>query len=211
MFEFSRVSLFVITWLTCGFGLIPPARAGEGVGPDAVSADLFEIRQRAFGLAEDARELELFTRSNADWQSHAGEVKKIREDVESMKTLAAGLANQRAQAAAWQQPTIDHVAPVAAELASGIISTIQLLSEHPNRATTPAYQEYVSAFADSVTNLSSMITDFVDYGTANQRLQSLREKLGSTAGNAAPAVPMFSRSASRGKIREAYFACKLSI
>jgi hypothetical protein len=154
-----------------------PASAAGAAESDEVSKTLSEAKVAAVQLREDAGQMEVFTRSGATWQSHAEAIGKIRNDINQMSVLLTKLQNSRGVSAPWQQTAIDRVIPVAKELAADTTSAIEHLNKNPQRLNTPDYQNYLEAIADSATNLSATITNFVDYGTTRQRLERLATKL----------------------------------
>ncbi len=172
-----RASLLAVTMLT-GLNVIArPAVAGDSAEADHVAAILSDSKMQAFQLKEDASLMESYTRSNLGWESHAGAVSRIKDDVNRMSALLTQLQNARNGAAAWQQAAIDRIMPVAKELASNTTSAIEALNKNPRQLSTPAYQEYLEAINDSAHNLAAIIADFTDYGKTKERLDRLAKKL----------------------------------
>lgn len=158
------------------------AWAAGAVESDQVSQILSDTKLQAFQLKEDADRLESFTRSNTSWESHADAVNRIKEDVNNMGGLLTRLEQNRTGAAAWQQTAIDRITPVARELAADTTAVLERLSKNPTRLKTPDYQNYLEAISDAAANLSSTVSNFVDYGRTRQRLERLAAKLELPAG-----------------------------
>jgi hypothetical protein len=137
---------------------------------------------QAFQLKEDAEQLETFSRATGSWASHVEAINKIKENVNIMGRLLAKLQENRTSAALWQRTAIDRMTPIAKELAANTTTAIEHLNKNPERLTTPAYQNYLEAIADSASNLASTIAEFVDYGKTKQRLDRLVKVLELPAG-----------------------------
>lgn len=177
-----RVSSLAVTMLAGWVGFATAAKAANAIESDQVSIILSNAKMQAFQLREDANQMESFTRSNASWETHAGAISRIREDVNAMSRLLAKLQDSRGTAAPWQQTAIDRISPVAKELASNTTAAIDHLSKNPRRLNTAQYQDYLEAISDSANNLAATITDFVEYGKTRQRLDRLATKLEIPAG-----------------------------
>lgn len=173
----TRASSLTVTMLAMSILYSTPARAAGAVESDEVSKMLSDAKIEAAQLREDAEQMEVFTRSGASWQSHAEVINNIKGDVNRMSGLLAKLQNSRNLAAPWQQTAIDRVSPVAKELAANTTAAIERLNKNPQRLNSTDYQNYLEAIADSATNLSDTITNFVDYGKTRQRLDRLATKL----------------------------------
>lgn len=57
-------------------------------------------------------------------------------------------------------------------------AAINHVAQQQTRPTTPAYAEYLRVNTDAARELATMISDFVQYGQARQKLQSLEAEAG---------------------------------
>jgi len=149
------------------------AKAANEVESEQVSKLLSDAKMQAFQLKEDAEQMETFSRASGSWASHVEAITKIKENVNAMGRVLARLQENRNNAALWQRTAIDRVTPIAKELAANTTTAIEHLNKTPERLTTPTYQNYLEAIADSASNLASTIGEFVDYGKTKQRLDRL--------------------------------------
>lgn len=168
-----RASSLVMTMLMGWITFSPAAKAASEVESEQVSKILSDAKMQAFQLKEDAEQLETFSRATGSWASHVEAINKIKENVNAMGRLLAKLQENRNNAALWQRTAIDRVTPIAKELAANTTTAIEHLNKTPERLTTPTYQNYLEAIADSASNLASTIAEFVDYGKTKQRLDRL--------------------------------------
>lgn len=173
----TRASSLTVAMLAVWFAYSAPAAAASAVESDQVSKTLSDAKMQAYQLKEDAEQLESFTRLGTSWESHVAAVTKIKDDVNKMGALLMKLQETRSSGSPWQQTAIDRVNPVAKELATNTTAAIEHLNKNPERLTTPDYQNYLVAIADSAANLASTISNFVDYGKTRQRLERLTTKL----------------------------------
>lgn len=178
-----RASSLAMTMLMGWITFSTAAKAASEVESEQVSKMLSDAKMQAFQLKEDAEQMETFSRSSGSWASHVEAINKIKENVNAMGRLLAKLQDNRSSAVLWQRTAIDRIIPVAKELAANTSKAIEHLNKTPERLTTPAYQNYLEAIADSASNLASTIAEFVDYGKTKQRLDRLVRVLELPAGS----------------------------
>ncbi|MDE3179463.1 MAG: hypothetical protein KGM47_07345 [Acidobacteriota bacterium] len=159
--------LFVISAWTPAFG-------------DSAEASklLQQARMSAAQLRRDTTSMETFTRSQLSWQSHAHQINLIKEHINNTGKVVADLHNARDGAEAWQQDAIDHITPLLQEIASNTEAIINHLNENRGHTWHPEYEGYVRSNAELANDLSKLIGDYIDYGGAKSRAQSLEQKLG---------------------------------
>lgn len=87
------------------------------------------------------------------------------------------LNQKRGEGSSWQQQAIDRVNPLLSEMASNVQSVITYLNKHPERLQAQVYRDYLEANADIAANLSTLISDFVEYGRTKEKLEELAQKL----------------------------------
>ena len=173
-----KVSMMAAAFMVTGILAPSPAIQAAAV-PDSeqVSQLLSEAKTMAFQLKEDAETMESYTRSSTTWQSHAIAINQIKERVNGLGRHAAKLKDARNIASPWQKTAIDRISPFLEELANYTEAVIEHVNKHPQLLTTPEYMDYLEANADYAGDLAAMIAEFVDYGKAKQRLQSVTDKL----------------------------------
>lgn len=142
-----------------------------------VSALLSDVKTEAVQLRHDADEMKSFAHSKLSWQSHAMKVEEIKKHVNNTGELLTKLENERGTASPWQQQATDRITPLVKELASSVTSTIEHLNQKPALLHTVPYVDYVTANYDLASNLSELISDYVDYGKAKARSDELAAKL----------------------------------
>jgi uncharacterized protein YbjQ (UPF0145 family) len=135
---------------------------------------LEDIKSQAADLQRDSEELESFTRSNVSWESHADELSRIKERI---NTIGGKLQELRNSASPWQQEAIDRLIPVAQKLASNTTAAIEHFNKEPSRIHEPQYQQYIESNAEAATNLAALVRDFVEYGKTRTTVEAYERKL----------------------------------
>ncbi len=87
------------------------------------------------------------------------------------------LGTLRAEGSPWQQEAIDRIDPLLRSMADHLNATIQHLNENQNRIQMPPYRDYVHANWELINRTHNLIADFVDYGDAKIKADSLEQKL----------------------------------
>ena len=67
--------------------------------------------------------------------------------------------------------------PFLDELTGYTYAVIEHINDRPKLLTTPEYNDFLSANADYASDLAAMITDFVNFGRAKERMERLSKKL----------------------------------
>jgi uncharacterized protein HemX len=142
-----------------------------------VSQPLEDIKMQAAALQRDSDELESFTRSDMSWQSHAEELDRIKERINTIGKTISRLQNQRSSASPWQREAIDRIIPVAKKLASNTTAAIEHLNKNPARINEPQYQQYVKSNAEAGSNLAALVKNFVECGKTRTTLEAYERKL----------------------------------
>ena len=180
------VPLFMVAFVVVAFALAvrggsPQDAAAAQTSQKEVSQLLEQTKAAAAQLERDALVLESFTRGHLSWQSHAGQLTRIKENINSMGEDAKRLQDLRPAAAPWQQQAIDRIVPLLTEMASLTESAIEYLNAEPNKLHTPEYTEYLKEKAELAAELSALISDTVKYDRAKAKLTDLEKGLGLTA------------------------------
>lgn len=151
-----------------------------GRTPDSkeVSDLLSQARTQAAQLNRDASDMESFTHSNVGWQTHAYEIMMIRDNVNAMGKTVAKLNEAQTEASPWQKTAIGRINPILQELADNVGATIDHLdAERGKYLNTPEHQEYLKTNAELAAKMSTLVSDFVDYGETREKFQTLSRKL----------------------------------
>jgi uncharacterized protein Yka (UPF0111/DUF47 family) len=142
-----------------------------------VSKLLEDVKAQATDLQRDSDELESFTRSDLSWQSHAEELDRIKERINTIGKTISRLQALENSASPWQREAIERIIPVAQKLASNTTAAIEHLRSNPLKIHEPQYQEYIKSNADAATQLASLIKDFVEYGKTRTTLEAYERRL----------------------------------
>jgi septal ring factor EnvC (AmiA/AmiB activator) len=157
------------------FGRLETSAAAED--SQQVSQLLEDIKTQAADLQRDSEELESFTHSNMSWESHADELSRIRDRINTIGHTIEKLKKMRNNASPWQQEAIDRIIPVAEQVASNTTAAIQDLNKDPLHLQDIQYQEYLKSNSEAASQLAGMVRDFVDYGKAKKTLDILERRL----------------------------------
>jgi len=152
-------------------------RAADQPDNKEVSRLLEDIKVQAADLQRDSEELESFARSNTSWESHAEELNRIKEGINTIGKTIARLQELRNSASPWQQEAIDRISPVAQKLASNTTAAIDHVNKEPARTHEPQYQQYIKSDAEAATNLATLVKDFVEYGKTRTNLEAYERRL----------------------------------
>ncbi|HYM11387.1 MAG TPA: hypothetical protein VEU62_11680 [Bryobacterales bacterium] len=159
------------------FVMPPPAKAASIEDSVQISKLLADAKTESVELKHDALEMESFTRSKLSWESHATAITRIKGHINKVGELVTQLNDARHAGSPWQQDAIDRITPLLRELAANTESTIEHLNNNRNRLHTTEYKNYVVANYDLASDLAALIGDFVDYGKAKEKFETLQQKL----------------------------------
>jgi len=150
--------------------------AGEVGGPDHVAKLLSDTKMMAYQLKEDAATMETFTRVDVSREGHAFEITAIKDHINALEKQVTKLKEARAEASPWQKTVIDRITPYLGEMQGYTYAVMEHLNG-TKKHTITEYKDYLEANADYSADLAAMVGDFIDYGKAKERMQSLAEKL----------------------------------
>jgi hypothetical protein len=155
----------------------PAAFAGEPQDSEQVSKLLSGAKTMAYQLREDAATMESYTRIDMSWASHAETVTQIKEHINALARQEAKLKEARSMASPWQKTAIDRINPFLDELGGYTSAVIEHINGNHSAHTMAEYKDYLEANSDYASDLAAMISDFVDYGKAKQRMERMGGKL----------------------------------
>jgi len=163
--------------LAAGIFLMPDVRAAGPPDSEMVSGLLSDAKTQAFELRQDAMAMEAFTRTTANWESHAEVVGRMKDHVNAVGRTLTKLEAARSEASPWQATAIDRIRPLLKEIASNTQTVIEYINKNPRRLGMKEYTDYIEANSDVAAQLSGLVADFVDYGNTKDRLERLAKKL----------------------------------
>ena len=169
-----------LTILAVGYLMISPANgvASGSIGDSVeISALLSDAKSEALELRDDADHMQSFTRSNLSWQSYAGTINEIKNHINKAGGLLAKLTGVRETGSSWQQQAIDQITPVLKELAANTEATIEYLKENRTFLHSTQLQDYCRVNYELARDLTSLVTDFIDYGETKAKFEELQEKV----------------------------------
>lgn len=143
-----------------------------------VSALFQEARTTANQLSRDAATMESFTRSNLSWQSHAAQVRLIKEHVNQAGSILSQMQAARGDAQPWHQDAIDGITPALKQLASNTDAIINHLNETPRHLKDPSYVELLKSNQQLASELSAAVGNVVDYDNTKTRMEEMQGRLG---------------------------------
>ena len=156
-------------------GVVSTIKAGEIQDSPEVSKLLSEAKTLAFQLKEDAGTMESFNRMDVSRESHALAINQIRDHVNALGKQVAKLQAAKNMGSPWQKTAIDRINPYLDELGGYTTAAIEYLSGGNHKPAE--YKDYLEANADYASDLASLISEWVDYGKAKQRMANLGAKL----------------------------------
>jgi hypothetical protein len=139
---------------------------------------MFSQAKADAGSAEDDVEvLEAFTASELPSQTYAAHLDVMREHVNDLEKLIRQLDGLRPEGSPSQQEAIDRINPMLRNLADQLTFTIKRLKDNKNQVHMESYRDYAHANYDLASRTADLISDFVEYGKAKARFESLENKL----------------------------------
>jgi DNA repair exonuclease SbcCD ATPase subunit len=171
----------IVAFLIAGTLAIAPATkaaTASAAGSEEINRLLAEVKAEAAALERDAVEIAAWTRARQmSWESHATNLRSMREHVNQAGQLLTRLNEAREGASLWQQEAIDRIHPLLKELADNTQSTINHLSDNQDRIYFPPYTDYAKAGADLAQELAALVSDYTKFGELEEEFHRLQEKL----------------------------------
>jgi hypothetical protein len=142
-----------------------------------VSNLLQQARASAIQLKADSNEMETYSQNQLHWTTHARQINRVKEHVNNSGKILADLHAAREGAEPWQQDVIDKITPLLQEMASHTESIISHLNDR-RQTWHPEYHGYLQSNSRLADDLSKLIGDYIDYGQAKSKTDSLGKSLG---------------------------------
>lgn len=120
--------------------------------------------------------MESYTWNKVSWESHSTAISQVREHINALGRQATKLKEARDSASPWQKEAIDRIEPILKELADNTSAVINHLNGQ-HRRPLAEYQGYLEANAEHASDLSKMISDYIDYGSTKHKMDQFAEKL----------------------------------
>jgi hypothetical protein len=156
----------------------PALRASQGSKDSGeITGLLADARTESGMLKVDTAELDAFTRSTLSWKTFASKLDRIKDHVNKVGELTGKLNSARDSGSAWQKDAIDRINPLLRDLASSVTAAINHLSEHQSLVHSTHYREYVQTTHEQASNLAGLISDYVEYGKAKDKMEALAKDL----------------------------------
>lgn len=140
--------------------------------------DLFNtVREHAVLAENDAELLDSYLRSHVSWETHSRKIATMKEHVNNLIADFNEAKTLRPEGSPWQQEAIDQIEPLLNGMAEHMNATINHLNANQSRVNMPPWRDYVRANRDYANRAAELIRDFVQYGEAKAKADSLEKKL----------------------------------
>ena len=147
------------------------------VAEDVVTGQLKELRILTGELNNDADRLNALVFSRLHWQTHADNLRRVKDHVNQIGDQLGTLQEMRDTAAPWQQEAIDSVVPVAIQVADRTTSAIDHLRENRLRLWGPEYIDHLRTISALSDNMHGLLDDHLKMIEARDNLQAIEKKL----------------------------------
>ena len=142
-----------------------------------ITKTLAEVKTHAALAEDDAMTLESYTRGTMSRQSHAQRLITIKDHANDLINDFNTLHPMRDEGSAWQREAIDRISPLLEDMSNHLTATINHLNDNPSRVHMPSFVDYVTANREVIGKAHRTISDFVEYGEAKARADSLEKAL----------------------------------
>ena len=146
--------------------------------PGEASELLASVESSANSVADLADRLRFAPTKSREY--HISRLMEIRAEINDLGDMLCRLQIIRRAALPWQQEAIDRALPQLQAMVSDAENAILFVNENPRNLFNPTYREYASSMYDGSRELSSMVSDFQEYGQAKSDLSRLEQALGLT-------------------------------
>jgi hypothetical protein len=181
----AGVTTLAALFLAGAISAAPPAKSVTNPGSTGVEANaslrstqlLKDLQVVSSELNQHAETLGTFaTRPQMSWQSHATYLAGVRDQINEAGLVLKELQDMRHTVEPWQQRAIDRIHPVALQLADHAEAAIEHLNEYRGSLWMPQYTERLTSIADHASDMKSTVDNFVEYGEAQRKLESLEDR-----------------------------------
>lgn len=173
----TKVRRFAAVAALLGVALFLPGWTPAYGDSAQVSQLLQQARTSATQLNRDSNDMASYAGNRLSWESHTQQINRIKEHINNSGKILAELHDARDGAEPWQREAIDQITPMLQKLASNTESIINHLNDK-RQTWHPEYEGYLKSNAETAQDLSNLIRDYVEYGKAKSRTDSLGKNLG---------------------------------
>jgi|HubBroStandDraft_6_1064221.scaffolds.fasta_scaffold437513_1 hypothetical protein len=178
MFKKKTLSLSPLALLLLSAVVLSPlARAADSTADSKEVSDLLALAKKQAGsIKDDASEIESLTRSSLSWDSQTEKINAFSSDVAKFEATVSKLKQASSTASSWQRTAIDRINPLLQELAYNTSFIVGHLEKEGGRfLNNPQHRDLLKTNRDVAADMSSVISDFVDYGTARAKFEKLSQ------------------------------------
>lgn len=143
--------------------------------PTEATQLLKEIRVASHRLTDSADRLRSFAHG-VSWQTHAGELTQVREQVNEIGTRIERLRSIQHVLEPWQQEALESVAEAGVTLAAGTESAIRHLNDNRNYLWSDTYRGHLTTVSMGADQMKRSIVVHLDLADARDRVEALRQQ-----------------------------------
>jgi len=162
--------------LFAGFVVPPSIKAADNPDSPQVAKLLSEAKTMAFQLKEDAVFMESFSFNTVSRETQAATINNIIEHINALGKQVTKLKAVEGEASPWQKTVIERINPYLDEMGGYSTAVVEHIKRAPQH-NFAEYKDYLEANADYASDLAAMIDDFVSYGNAKNRVETLGSRL----------------------------------
>ncbi len=172
----SRISVSLIA-LAFMLATASKYMAAQTTDSTELTSLLSDAKSEAVLVEQDAEKLDSYTNSRLAWQTHATQLNSMKEHVNKLGEITKQLNDMSGQGSPWQQEAISRINPLLRNMADQLTTTIKHLNDNKDRIHMQAYRDYTRANYELASRTATVIGDFVEYGKARSKAESLEQKL----------------------------------
>ena len=143
--------------------------------PTEASQLLKEIRTASHRLTDSAERLQSYSHG-VSWQTHAGELTKVREHVNEIGTRIERLRSIQHALERWQQEALEAVAKAGVSLAAGTESAIRHLNDNRNYLWSETYRGHLTAMSTGADQLKRSVSVHLELAETLDRVETLQQQ-----------------------------------
>jgi len=147
--------------------------------PSEASQLLKEIRSASHRLTDNTANLQSYARGGVSWQTHAGELTLVKEQINAVGARIQRLQAIRHAVAPWQQEAIDSMTPIAVTLASRAEAAILYLNDNRTYLWSEEYQDHLKTLASRAGQMKESISVHLELAETQDKLDALRNRAAS--------------------------------
>jgi hypothetical protein len=142
-----------------------------------ISSLLVAAEHEAIELKHDAVDMEGMIRSRVNRAGQSAAVTRVKEHINECGELLARMAESREAASPLQSQAIDQITPLLRQMATNTSSFIDLISAGDPGISRSELQQSANVNSELAAELTTLISNFVDYEKTMERQEELRTRL----------------------------------